>query len=64
MAVPATNKLSQDTRMVNQGARPTEKSENERIRLREDSPSGDTSGESHATENTENKRIQTRVTPS
>ena len=59
MATPATNKLSEDTRLVNQGAQPTEITENERILLRDDSPAGDSTGESHATEDTENKRILT-----
>lgn len=64
MATPATNKLSEDTRLVNQGAQPTEITENERILLRDDSPAGDSTGESHATEDSENKRIGTVVYPS
>lgn len=64
MAIPAnSSKMSLDLRHVNQGARPTEITENQRIALREDSLSGDTSGESHATENSENKRIGTVVYP-
>ena len=65
MAIPAnSSKMSENLRHVNQGARPTEITENQRILLREDSPSGDTSGESHATEDSENKRIETVVYPS
>lgn len=63
MANPATNKMSENTRHVNQGARPTEITENQRINLRDDSPAGDSTGESHATENSENKRIGTVVYP-
>lgn len=64
MAIPAnSSKMSLDLRHVNQGARPTEITENQRIALREDSLSGDTSGESHATEDSENKRIGTVVYP-
>lgn len=64
MAIPAnSSKMSLNLRHVNQGARPTEITENQRIALREDSLSGDTSGESHATENSENKRIGTVVYP-
>lgn len=59
----ATNAMSEDERFVNQGARPTEISENQRIALRDDSPAGDSTGESHATEDTENKRIETVVYP-
>jgi len=59
MANPATNKTSEDTRLVNQGARPTEITENERINLVDDA-----TGETEATENSENKRIATVVYPS
>jgi hypothetical protein len=55
MANPATNKVSEDTQ---QGARPTEVSENERINLQDLS-----TGETEATENSENKRIATVVYP-
>ena len=58
MANPATNKTSEDTRLVNQGARPTEITENERINLVDDA-----TGETEATENSENKRIATVVYP-
>lgn len=56
MANPATNTTSNDTRLINQGARPTERDENSRINL-VDVPTG----ESHATEDSENKRIGTVV---
>lgn len=59
MANPATNKTSEDTRLVNQGARPTEITENQRINLVDDA-----TGETEATENSENKRIATVVYPS
>jgi hypothetical protein len=55
MALP-TNKMSHDTLFMDQGARPTERDENQRIALRDSA-----TGESHATENTENKRIETVV---
>ena len=58
MANPTTNKTSEDTRLVNQGARPTEITENERINLVDDA-----TGETEATENSENKRIATVVYP-
>jgi hypothetical protein len=65
MAIPAnSSKMSENLRHVNQGARPTEITENQRIALRDDSPAGDSTGESHATENSENKRIETVVYPS
>ncbi len=63
MANPATNKTSEDTRLVNQGARPTDITENQRINVREDSVSGDTTGESRPTHNSENSRIETVVYP-
>lgn len=56
MANPATNKMSEDTRFVNQGARPTEKDENSRI-----NKVVSATGETHATEDSENKRIGTVV---
>lgn len=56
MANPATNTTSHDTRLINQGARPTERDENSRINLADS-----VTGESHATENSENKRIGTVV---
>jgi hypothetical protein len=58
MANPATNKVSEDTLFTQQGARPTEVSENERINLADAS-----TGEVEATENSENKRIETVVYP-
>ena len=65
MAIPAnSSKMSEDLRHVNQGARPTEITENQRIALRDDSRDGKSTGESHATENSENKRIGTVVYPS
>lgn len=63
MANPATNKTSEDTRLVNQGARPTDITENQRINVRVDSASGDTTGESRPTHNSENSRIETVVYP-
>ena len=63
MANPATNKMSENTRHVNQGARPTEISENERINLVVDPSNNASTGESHATENSENLRIETVVYP-
>jgi len=62
MALP-TNKMSQDVLFKTQGARVTEDSENARIAIRDDSPAGDSTGESIATENSENKRIGTVVYP-
>lgn len=61
MANPDTNKTSKDTLLVNQGARPTQKSENERINLVSNPQAATSKGESHATENSENKRIKTRA---
>lgn len=55
MALP-TNKMSQNAQHVNQGARPTEITENARGELRDAA-----TGESSATENTENKRAETVV---
>lgn len=52
----ATNKVSQDPLFMNQGARPTEKDENQRI-----ATVNATTGEAAVTENTENKRIETVV---
>lgn len=59
MANPDTNTTSKDTRLINQGARPTERDENSRINLVDDA-----TGETEATENSENKRIATVVYPS
>lgn len=56
MANPATNTTSHDTRLINQGARPTERDENSRINL-----ASPTTGITNATENSENKRIHTVV---
>jgi hypothetical protein len=50
--------VSEDTLFTQQGARPTEVSENERINLADAS-----TGEVEATENSENKRIETVVYP-
>lgn len=58
MANPATNKMSEDLLFTQQGARPTEVSENERINIQDQS-----TGEVEATENSENKRIGTVVYP-
>ena len=55
MALP-TNKVSQDPLFMDQGARPTERDENERI-----ATVNSTTGEAAVTENTENKRIETVV---
>lgn len=55
MALP-TNKMSENEKHVNQGARPTEITENARGELRDAA-----TGESSATENTENKRAETVV---
>lgn len=63
MANPATNTTSGDTRLVNQGARPTEISENERINLVVNPSSNNATGESHATQDSENQRIGTVVYP-
>lgn len=52
----AYNTVGQDSRTVNQGARPTEKTENERAALADAS-----TGEVEATENSENKRVATVV---
>jgi hypothetical protein len=59
-----TNKMSKDNLFTKQGARVTEDSENKRIAVRDDSPAGDSTGESIVTENSENKRIGTVVYPS
>jgi hypothetical protein len=61
MANPATNKVSQDTRHVNQGARPAQKSENERINTVPTPQDAKSKGQAVVTENTENKRIKTRA---
>lgn len=58
MANPATNVKSQDTRHVNQGARPTEKDENSRINT-----ASLVTGKAATTQNSENKRISTVVWP-
>jgi hypothetical protein len=52
----ATNKVSQDALFMNQGARPTQRDENQRI-----ATVNQTTGEAQVTENTENKRIETVV---
>ncbi|UDL16802.1 hypothetical protein SEA_ATUIN_115 [Arthrobacter phage Atuin] len=51
-----TNKVSKDPLFMNQGARPTERDENDRIET-----VNQTTGEAQVTENTENKRIGTVV---
>jgi hypothetical protein len=61
MANPATNKMSENTRHTQQGARPTQKSENERINTVPNPSSASSKGQAIATENTENKRIKTRA---
>jgi hypothetical protein len=61
MANPDTNKTSKDTLLVNQDARPTEISENQRINLVPNPQSASSKGESHATQDSENKRIKTRA---
>jgi hypothetical protein len=55
MALP-TNKVSQDPLFMNQGARPTERDENDRIETVDQ-----VTGEAQVTENTENARIATVV---
>ena len=55
MALP-TNKVSQDALFMNQGARPTQRDENDRIETVDQ-----VTGEAQVTENTENKRIATVV---
>lgn len=64
MANPATNKVSEDTRFTQQGARVTENAENKRINLVADPSNNASTGKSIATENSENKRIGTVVYPS
>jgi hypothetical protein len=61
MANPATNKMSENTRHTQQGARPTEKSENERINTVVNPQAASSKGQAVVTENTENKRIKTRA---
>lgn len=61
MANPATNKMSENTRHTQQGARPTQKSENERINTVVNPQSASSKGQAVVTENTENKRIKTRA---
>lgn len=56
MANNATNKTSEDTRLINQGARPTERDENTRINT-----ASLVTGKAAVTENSENKRIGTVV---
>lgn len=64
MAIPAnSSKMSENLRHVNQGARPAEITENQRIALRPADNNAKSTGESHATENSENKRIGTVVYP-
>lgn len=58
MANPATNKVSEDTRFTQQGARVTENDENKRINT-----VNQTTGKAAVTENSENKRIETVVYP-
>lgn len=61
MANPATNKTSTDTRLVNQGARPAQKSENERINTVPNPQSASSKGQVVIAQNTENSRIETVV---
>lgn len=56
MANPATNKVSEDTTFINQGARPTQRDENSRINT-----VNTTTGQAAPTQNSENKRIGTVV---
>jgi hypothetical protein len=56
MANPATNKMSEDTKFTQQGARPTQKSENERINT-----ASLVTGKAAVTQDSENKRIATVV---
>jgi len=58
MANPATNATSSDTRLINQGARPTQRDENTRINT-----ASLVTGKAAVTENSENKRISTVVWP-
>lgn len=61
MANPATNKMSEDTKFTQQGARPTQKSENERINTVPNPQDATSKGEAVVTQNSENKRIGTVV---
>jgi hypothetical protein len=63
MANPATNKVSEDTRFTQQGARPAQKSENERVNTVPNPSLATSRGEAVVTENSENKRIKTVVLP-
>lgn len=58
MANPATNTTSADTRLINQGARPTQRDENTRINT-----ASLVTGKAATTENSENLRIATVVYP-
>ena len=63
MANPATNKVSENTRHTQQGARPTQKSENERINTVPSPQSASSKGQVVIAQNTENSRIETVVYP-
>jgi hypothetical protein len=64
MAIPAnSSKMSENLRHVNQGARPADITENQRIAIRVDSYDGKSSGEARPAQNSENKRIATIANP-
>jgi hypothetical protein len=63
MANNATNKVSTDTRHINQGARPTERDENSRINTVPTPSDPKSKGQAVVTHNSENKRIATVVLP-
>lgn len=64
MAIPAnSSKMSENLRHVNQGARPADITENQRIGIRVDSADGKSSGEARPAQNSENKRIGTIANP-
>jgi hypothetical protein len=64
MAIPAnSSKMSENLRHVNQGARPADITENQRIAVRNDSHDGKSTGESRPAQNSENKRIATIANP-
>lgn len=58
MANPATNTTSADTRLINQGARPTQRDENTRINT-----ASLVTGKAAPTQVSENARISTVVWP-
>jgi hypothetical protein len=63
MANPASNKVSENTRHINQGARPTDRDENSRINTVVNPSSASSKGQAVVTHNSENKRISTVVWP-